>query len=90
MTEGGTSDPVIRSRERIRALAGAGRRFGYGCFLVALTVFVTAYYLGSSTLWNSLTVALLLTGSLVLAPAIIFGYAVNAAEREEQGLPHGH
>ena len=25
-----------------------------------------------------------------LAPAIIFGYAVKAAEREEQGLPHGH
>ncbi|SUZ64056.1 uncharacterized protein METZ01_LOCUS16910 [marine metagenome] len=58
--------------------------------MVALTVFVTGYYLGSSALWNSLTVALLLTGSLVLAPAIIFGYAVNAAEREEQGLPHGH
>jgi hypothetical protein len=27
---------------------------------------------------------------VLLAPAIILGYAANAAEREEQGLPHGH
>ena len=90
MTEGKTEDLVIRSRERIRMLTGAGRRLGYSCFLAALAVFVINYYLGSSSFWVFLTVALLVTGSLVLAPAIIFGYAVNAAEREEQGLPHGH
>jgi F0F1-type ATP synthase membrane subunit c/vacuolar-type H+-ATPase subunit K len=32
----------------------------------------------------------LLVGSAVLAPAIVFGYAVKAAEREEQGLSSGH
>lgn len=90
MTEGEAHDPVIRSRERIRMLAGAGRRFGYSCFLTALAMFVINYYLGSSSFWVCLTVALLVIGSLVLAPAIIFGYAVNAAEREDQGLPHGH
>ena len=90
MIEGEANDPVIRSRERIRMLAGAGRRCGYSCFLTALAVFVINYYLGSSSFWIFLTVALLVIGSLVLAPAIIFGYAVNAAEREEQGLPHGH
>ena len=85
-----TKDPVLRSRERIRMLTVAGRRLGYSCFLAALVVFVINYYLGSSSFWIFLTVALLVIGSLVLAPAIIFGYAVNAAEREEQGLPHGH
>lgn len=90
MIEGEANDPVIRSRERIRMLAGAGRRCGYSCFLTALAVFVINYYLGSSSFWIFLTVALLIIGSLVLAPSIIFGYAVNAAEREEQGLPHGH
>ena len=90
MIEGEANDPVIRSRERIRMLAGAGRRCGYSCFLTALAVFVINYYLGSSSFWISLTVALLIIGALVLAPSIIFGYAVNAAEREEQGLPHGH
>ena len=90
MTEGEAKDPVIRSRERIRMLTGAGRRLGYGCFLAALAVFVVNYYLGSSSFWIFLTIALLVIGSLVLAPSIIFGYAVNAAEREEQGVPHGH
>ncbi|MDE0872472.1 MAG: hypothetical protein OSA88_01185 [Acidimicrobiales bacterium] len=90
MIEDEANDPVIRSRERIRMLAGAGRRCGYSCFLMALAVFVINYYLGSSSFWIFLTVALLIIGSLVLAPSIIFGYAVNAAEREEQGLPHGH
>ena len=90
MTEGEAKDPVIRSRERIRTLTGAGRRLGYGCFLAALAVFVVNYYLGSSSFWIFLTIGLLVIGSLVLAPSIIFGYAVNAAEREEQGLPHGH
>jgi hypothetical protein len=34
-------------------------------------------------------VASLVVGSLILAPAIVFGYAVKAAEREdrEQGRP---
>ena len=90
MTEGEAKDPVIRSRERIRTLPGAGRRLGYGCFLAALAVIVVYYYLGSSSFWIFLTIALLVIGSLVLAPSSIFGYAVNAAEREEQGLPHGH
>jgi sugar phosphate permease len=90
VTDGEPHDPVIRSRERIRMLAGAGRRCGYSCFLTALAAFLINYYSGSSSFWISFTVALLIIGSLVLAPSIIFGYAVNAAEREEQGLPHGH
>ena len=90
MTDGKVHDPVIRSRERIRMLAGAGRRFGYGCFVAALLMFVVNYYLASSSFWSSLIVALLVIGSIVLAPAIILGYAANAADREERGLPHGH
>jgi len=90
VTQGDAQDPVDRSRQRIRVLTDLGKRFGYGCFLGALIVFVVNYYLASSLFWSSLTVALLVIGSLLLAPAIIFGYAVKAAEREEQGLPHGH
>jgi hypothetical protein len=53
-------------------------------------MFVVNYYLASSSFWSSLIVALLVIGSIVLAPAIILGYAANAADREERGLPHGH
>jgi sugar phosphate permease len=90
VTEGREEDSVVKSRERARTVAGLGKRFGYGCFFGALILFLINYYVASSTLWTSLTVALLIVGSLLLAPAIILGYAANAAEREEQGLPHGH
>ena len=90
MTDGREEDSVLRSRERARAIADLGKRVGYTCFLGALILFLINYYVTSSTLWTSLTVALLIVGSLLLAPAIILGYAANAAEREEQGLPHGH
>ena len=52
--------------------------------------FLINFYASSSSLWTSLTVTAIIVGSVLLAPAIILGYAANAAEREEQGLPHGH
>ncbi len=90
MTNNPPDDPVLRSRERVRSIANMGKRCGYGCFGGALAVFVVNYYIEGSALSTSLTVALLIIGSLILAPAIIFGYAANAADREDQGLPHGH
>ncbi|HJL98942.1 MAG: hypothetical protein QGF99_01475 [Acidimicrobiales bacterium] len=90
MTASQSEDPVLRSRERVRMAANLGKRLGYSCFGGALVLFVVNYYLGGSSLSISLTVALLIVGSVILAPAIIFGYAANAADREDQGLPHGH
>ena len=90
MTERHPEDPILRSRERVRRLANLGKRCGYGCFGGALVTFVLNYYANGSALSISITVALLIIGSLILAPAIIFSYAANAADREDQGLPHGH
>lgn len=55
-----------------------------------MIVFLFHYYIEGSSVLTSITVALLIIGSLILAPAIILGYAANAADREDQGLPHGH
>ena len=90
MTENQPQDPILRSRERARSLANLGKRCGYGCFGAALIVFLFHYYIEGSSVLTSITVALLIIGSLILAPAIILGYAANAADREDQGLPHGH
>ena len=90
MTENQPEDPILRSRERARSLANLGKRCGYGCFGAAVIVFLFHYYIEGSSLLTSITVALLIIGSLILAPAIILGYAANAADREDQGLPHGH
>lgn len=90
MTENQPQDPILRSRERARSLANLGKRCGYGCFGAAVIVFLFHYYIEGSSVLTSITVALLIIGSLILAPAIILGYAANAADREDQGLPHGH
>ena len=90
MTENQPVDPILRSRERARSLANLGKRCGYGCFGAAVIVFLFHYYIEGSSVLTSITVALLIIGSLILAPAIILGYAANAADREDQGLPHGH
>ena len=90
MTENQPEDPILRSRERARSLANLGKRCGYGYFGAAVIVFLFHYYIEGSSVLTSITVALLIIGSLILAPAIILGYAANAADREDQGLPHGH
>ena len=90
MTENQPQDPILRSRERARSLANLGKRCGYGCFGAAVIVFLFHYYIEGSSVLTSITVALLIIGSVILAPAIILGYAANAADREDQGLPHGH
>ena len=90
MTENQPEDPILQSRERARSLANLGKRCGYGCFGAAVIVFLFHYYIEGSSVLTSITVALLIIGSLILAPAIILGYAANAADREDQGLPHGH
>ena len=72
MTENQPEDPILRSRERARSLANLGKRCGYGCFGAAVIVFLFHYYIEGSSVLTSITVALLIIGSLILAPAIIW------------------
>lgn len=65
-------------------LADTGRRAGYLLLLVAMGAFVagaTGRFTGAITT----TVSLALLGStLTLAPALVLGYAVKAAAREDR------
>ena len=79
------SDPVIERRERIRRWVTFGKRGGYGLFLVAIVAFVIALVTGPTGLLVGVVVGSIGVGSLLLAPAIIFGYGIAAAEREERG-----
>jgi hypothetical protein len=80
-----TGDPVRRRRHRAARLAAAGQRLGYALFGVAMVLFLIGFA-GSYTpgLTTAIVVALV-AGSLVLAPAIVLGYAVRAAERDDPG-----
>jgi hypothetical protein len=88
MAERPVVDPVRARRARIARLVEIGQRAGYGLFGLAVVAFVVGFVRGFDGLPGTVVVASLVLGSIVLAPAIVFGYAVKAAERDdrERGL----
>jgi hypothetical protein len=81
---GGSPDPMLVRRARIARLTEAGQRVGYALFGVAVVLFIVGAINGfSSPVTVGVTVCLA-AGSAVLAPAIVFGFAVKAAEREDR------
>lgn len=78
------SDPVLVRRARIAKLVSVGQRLGYGLFLFAIVVFAYARITKPTGLLTGLIAWAMAIGSIVLAPAIVFGYAVKAAEREDR------
>jgi hypothetical protein len=79
---GPPTDPVLIKRARIARLAALGQRIGYSLFGVAMVLFIIGYVTEYSSLLVTLIVICLIAGSAVLAPAIVAGYGVKAAERE--------
>lgn len=77
-------DPVLVRRARIARLVDVGQRLGYGLFGLAIVAFVFGFVRGYTDTLTTLIVASLLVGSVVLAPAIVLGYAVKAAERDDR------
>jgi hypothetical protein len=78
-----TVDPILEQRERVRRLATTAKRVGYMLFLVSMVLFFVALATDlPESLVTGATVALI-GGCVVLAPAILLGYAVKGAERDE-------
>lgn len=81
-------DPILVRRRRIARLAELGQRTGYLLFAAAVVLFVAGFVTDFPRWLVNAVIGLLVVGSVLLAPAIVFGYAVRAAEREdrERGL----
>lgn len=79
------ADPeTLARRERIGRLVHFGKRYGYGLFAYAVAAFVVGAIAGFSVpLVDSIVVAMLV-GSILLIPAIVFGYGLRAAERDDR------
>ena len=86
VAEGASVDPVLERRARIARLVSVGKRLGYGLYVVAIVAFFIGLVAGFGGAVGTTVIACLVVGSLVLAPAIVFGYAVKAAEREDREL----
>ncbi|HEY5888316.1 MAG TPA: hypothetical protein VIT24_11345 [Acidimicrobiales bacterium] len=82
------TDPVREKRARIAKLVSLGLTTGYGLFALAMALFVIGLVVGYTDPLVQVIVLSLVIGSIVLAPAIVFNYAVRAADRDdaERGL----
>ncbi len=76
-------DPVRARRERVAHLNLLANRIGYLFFALAISCFVMAWVIGFKGPLVTIVVASIFIGSMLLAPSIIIGHAVKAAERED-------
>ncbi len=82
------TDPVRARRAAVARWTLLANRIGWLCMAVAMAVFVFAFAMGFTPAMVAVITAALVIGSILLAPSIVLGYAVKAAEREdrERGL----
>ena len=81
-------DPVRARRATVAKWNTIATRVGYLLFLIAIVMFFIALATDFSSGKVAVITTTMILGSLLLAPAIVLGYAVKAAEREdrERGL----
>ena len=77
-------DPIRLRRAQIARIATMAQRLGYALFGVAIVMFFIGFFAGFTGGVVTVILALMVAGSALLAPAIITGYAVKAAEREDR------
>ena len=81
-------DPVVRRRRQVERWTLLANRVGYLVLAVAVALFVIAFVVGFSAAMATLVIVCLVVSFVLLAPSIVLGYAVKAADREdaERGL----
>jgi hypothetical protein len=79
-----SDDPVLARRARIARWVTIGQRVGYGLFGLACVLFVIGFAAGFEDWISTLVIASIIVGSIVLAPAIVFGYGIRAADRADR------
>lgn len=79
-----SADPIREKRARIAHWVALGQRVGYALFGLAIVAFVVGFAVDFEPWVVTLIVGCLVVGSLILAPAIVFGYGVKAADRADR------
>ena len=76
-----TPDPVRIRRAMIAVWTKRANRLGYLLFAASIALFIVAFTVDfNDTMVTFITICMVL-GSILLAPAIVLGYAVKAAEK---------
>ena len=83
-------DPILAKRAKFSTAADWGKKLGYSLFGLAMVAFFVGLFTNFNDVWGWIVIASLIAGSVLLLPAIIVGYAVKAAHRDDLGLDSGH
>jgi len=77
------ADPVRARRAQIEKWSLLANRVGYLFVALAMALFFIAFAVGFSSGMATAVATTLIIGCVLLAPSIIIGYAVKAAERDD-------
>lgn len=82
-----TIDPVRERRAKVARWTLLANRVGYLLLALAVALFVMAFVLGFSPAMGTIILVTLVISFVLLAPSIVLGYGIKAAERDdvEQG-----
>jgi len=83
-------DPILAKRAQFSTAADWGKKLGYSLFGLAMVAFFVGLFTSFNDAWGWIMIGSLILGSVLLLPAIIIGYAVKAAYRDDLGLDSGH
>lgn len=76
-------DPVRARRAMVAKWNSIATRLGYLLYLVAIVMFFFSFATDFTPAKVTVITTAMLVGSILLAPAIVIGYAVKAAEKED-------
>lgn len=76
-------DPVRARRAAVAKWNRLATRIGYALFVVAVVMFFVALATDFSSSKVRVITTSMIVGSALLAPAIVVGYAVKAAEKDD-------
>lgn len=85
---GAGGDPVRARRAQVAKWTLLANRIGYLLVAVSIATFVIGFAIGFSGAVAAIVIVSMVAGFVLLAPSIVLGYAVKAAERDdrERGL----
>lgn len=77
-------DPVRARREQVARWTLLANRVGYLFVAASMALFVIAFAVGFGPAMATAVITTFVIGCVLLAPSIVVGYAVKAAEREDR------
>ncbi|MEJ7561015.1 MAG: hypothetical protein WKF45_00645 [Ilumatobacteraceae bacterium] len=79
-------DPIRERRARIAHWTLLANRIGYLVLALAVALFFIALAVGFNAAMARAVIVALVVAFVLLAPSIVLGYAVKAAERDDREL----